>query len=91
MNNQENEAKPKRTAAIDDRRGVKVVRNQLLTTEEAARRIGVKQTTVRTWLNNGLLAGTKVGGGKLWRIREEALEEFLNNKSYRATKKQRTS
>jgi excisionase family DNA binding protein len=53
--------------------------SQLLTTEETARRIGVKQTTVRTWLNKGLLEGTKVGGGKLWRVREEALEEFLKN------------
>ncbi len=52
----------------------------VLTTEEAAKRIGVKQTTVRTWLNNGLLEGTKVGGGKLWRISEEALEEFISNK-----------
>lgn len=61
--------------------------NQLLTTEEAARRIGVKQTTVRTWLNKGLLEGTKVGGGKLWRISEEALEEFISNKSDRGSKK----
>ena len=61
--------------------------SQLLTTEEAAKRIGVKQTTVRTWLNKGLLEGTKVGGGKLWRVREEALEEFLNNKRNRTSKK----
>ena len=61
--------------------------SQLLTTEEAAKRIGVKQTTVRTWLNKGLLEGTKVGGGKLWRVREEALEEFLNNKRNRTAKK----
>ena len=54
--------------------------NQLLTTEEAAKRIGVKQTTVRTWLNKGLLEGTKVGGGKLWRISEDAIEDFINNK-----------
>ncbi len=61
--------------------------SQLLTTEEAARRIGVKQTTVRTWLSKGLLEGTKVGGGKLWRIREEAIDEFINTKRNRAAKK----
>ncbi len=61
--------------------------NQLLTTEETAKRIGVKQTTVRTWLNKGLLEGTKVGGGKLWRIREDALEEFLNNKRNKTASK----
>ena len=60
--------------------------NQLLTTEEAARRIGVKQTTVRTWLNKGLLEGTKVGGGKLWRISEEALEDFIGKKRDRDSK-----
>ena len=61
--------------------------NQLLTTEEAAKRIGVKQTTVRTWLNKGLLKGTKVGGGKLWRISEDAIEDFINNKRSKAAKK----
>ena len=60
-----------------------VVSKQLLTTEEAAKLIGVKQTTVRTWLNKGLLEGTKVGGGKLWRVREEAIEEFLSKKKTR--------
>ncbi len=62
------------------------MRNRLLTTEEAARLIGVKQTTVRTWLNKGLIEGTKVGGGKLWRISEEALEEFINNKRNKSAK-----
>ncbi len=50
---------------------------QQYSTEEAAKLIGVKQTTVRTWLNKGLLEGTKVGGGKLWRISEDAIEEFI--------------
>ncbi len=58
--------------------------NQLLTTEAAARRLDVKQTTVRTWLRKGMLKGTKVGGGKLWRISEEAIEEFINNKRDKA-------
>ncbi len=60
--------------------------NQLLTTEEAAKRIGVKQTTVRTWLNKGLLEGTKVGGGKLWRISEDELEEFISSKRNKTAK-----
>lgn len=61
--------------------------SQLLTTEEAAKRIGVKQTTVRTWLNKGLLEGTKVGGGKLWRISEDAIEELLSKKNDKASNK----
>ena len=61
--------------------------NQLLTTEAAAKRLDVKQTTVRTWLRKGMLKGTKVGGGKLWRISEDAIEDFLNNKRNRSAKK----
>ena len=53
---------------------------QQYSTEEAAKLIGVKQTTVRSWLSKGLLEGTKVGGGKLWRISEDAIEEFLSKK-----------
>jgi len=59
---------------------VLVVSKQQYSTEEAAKLIGVKQTTVRTWLNKGLLEGTKVGGGKLWRISEDAIEDFISNK-----------
>ena len=60
---------------------------QQYSTEEAAKLIGVKQTTVRSWLSKGLLDGTKVGGGKLWRISEDAIEDFLNNKRNRSAKK----
>ena len=60
---------------------------QQYSTEEAAKLIGVKQTTVRSWLSKGLLDGTKVGDGKLWRISEDAIEDFLNNKRNRSAKK----
>ena len=59
---------------------------QQYSTEEAAKLIGVKQTTVRSWLNKGLLEGTKVGGGKLWRVSEDAIEEFLSKKNDKASK-----
>ena len=59
---------------------------QQYSTEEAAKLIGVKQTTVRSWLNKGLLEGTKVGGGKLWRISEDAIEEFLSKKYDKVSK-----
>ena len=60
---------------------------QQYSTEEAAKLIGVKQTTVRSWLNKGLLEGTKVGGGKLWRISEDAIEEFLSKKYEKTSNK----
>lgn len=51
--------------------------NKILTPEAAAKRLEVAPTTVRSWLRKGILRGTKVGGGKLWRTSEEAIEEFL--------------
>ncbi len=52
--------------------------DKFLTPEAAAERLDVAPTTVRTWLRKGILKGTKVGGGKLWRISEDAIDEFVN-------------
>lgn len=51
--------------------------DKLLTPEAAAERLDVAPTTVRDWLRKGILKGSKVGGGKLWRISEEAIDEFI--------------
>ena len=47
----------------------------LLETEDVAEYLGVKQTTVWRWCREGSLPCLKIG--KEWRIRREALEEFL--------------
>lgn len=47
----------------------------LLETEDVAEYLGVKQTTVWRWCREGILPCMKIG--KEWRIRREALEEFL--------------
>jgi len=39
--------------------------------------LGFKEKTVREWLRTGKLKGKKVG--RLWRIKESDLEEFINN------------
>ncbi len=52
--------------------------DKYLTPEAAAERLDVAPATVRSWLRKGILKGTKVGGGKLWRINEEAIDEFVN-------------
>ncbi len=49
---------------------------RLLTPEEAAQVLQVSPLTVRKWLRGGKLKGVKPGG-KVWRVREEDLEEFL--------------
>ena len=51
--------------------------DKFLTPEEAAELLDVAPTTVRSWLRKGILKGSKVGGGKLWRINEEAIDEFF--------------
>lgn len=48
---------------------------QLLTPEVAARRLAVSVKTVKNLLRSGTLRGVRVGN--LWRLREEALEEYL--------------
>ena len=51
--------------------------SKLLTPEEVAEQLKVEITTIRTWLRNGTLKGVKLGG-RFWRIKEETLEEFIN-------------
>ena len=53
--------------------------NKLYTVEQAAEYLIVPKQTVHKWLREGRLKGIKMGG--LWRITEEALEEFLNSSS----------
>ena len=48
---------------------------QLLTPEAAAEQLAVSVKTVKNLLRSGKLRGVKVGN--LWRLREEALEEYL--------------
>jgi excisionase family DNA binding protein len=50
--------------------------NEWLTVEQVSRELSVHQVTVRDWLNRGLLVGSKAGRRR-WRVRREALDEFL--------------
>ena len=49
---------------------------ELLAATDVAELVGVKETTVYRWCKEGKLPCLKVG--KHWRIRREALEDFLN-------------
>ena len=55
------------------------VSEKLLTPEDAAARLQVSPSTVRKWLRNGAIKGTKLGGGKLWRISESSIDEFIES------------
>lgn len=47
----------------------------MMTVEEVADILKVKETTVRTWLKSGKLQGSKVGNS--WRITKESLQELF--------------
>jgi excisionase family DNA binding protein len=49
--------------------------DRLITPKDAADRLAVSPATVLLWLKTGQLRGVKAG--KLWRIRERAIDEFL--------------
>ena len=54
---------------------VRALEKELLSAEDVAGLLGVKETTVWRWCREGNLPCLKVG--KHWRVRREALEEFL--------------
>jgi excisionase family DNA binding protein len=58
-------------------------RSELLGAEDVAGMVGIKETTVYRWCKEGKLPCLKVG--KHWRIRREALEDFLNRSERPAT------
>jgi len=51
--------------------------DKLLKTSVVAKRLGVHRDTVLTWLNNGILPGTRLPGRAGWRISESDLEKWL--------------
>ena len=57
--------------------------NGLLGAEDVARLMGVKESTVWRWCREGNLPCLKVG--KLWRVRREALEDFLRQRERSVT------
>jgi excisionase family DNA binding protein len=56
---------------------------ELLGAEEVAALLGVKESTIWRWCREGRLPALKVG--KRWRVRREALEDFLRERERSAT------
>src|SRR5215218_4966738 len=61
----------------------RVLEKDLLSAEDVARVVGVKESTVWRWCREGNLPCLKVG--KHWRVRREALEDFLRHSERPAT------
>ena len=49
---------------------------EFLTVEEVAKTLKVQPAAVREWLKQGTLVGVKLG--RIWRIEEKDLEDFVN-------------
>jgi excisionase family DNA binding protein len=60
---------------MDNGKRSTALETELLAATDVARLLGVKETTVYRWCKEGELSCLKVG--KHWRIRREALEDFL--------------
>jgi excisionase family DNA binding protein len=56
---------------------------ELLSAEDVAELVGIKETTVWRWCREGRLPCLKVG--KHWRVRREALEDFLERSERSST------
>ena len=67
----------------DGKSAVRTQQTELLGAEEVAGLVGVKETTVYKWCKEGRLPCLKVG--KRWRIRREALEDFLKKSELQVT------
>jgi len=52
-----------------------------MTIREAADFLKVSRKTVLRWIENGRLKAFKLGGGRLWRIRERDLKRFIKGSS----------
>jgi excisionase family DNA binding protein len=51
-----------------------------LTVQEVAERLRVTPWTVRQWLTSGQLRGLRLGGPAGWRVSEEALSAFIEER-----------
>ena len=54
------------------------IEKELVDSEEVAEYLGVEQTTVQRWCRSGQLRCVKIG--RDWRIRRDALEDFLKQR-----------
>lgn len=59
---------------------------ELLTTDQVAERLKVTKKTALKYIHNGELQAAKIGGG--WRIKEEDLNEFIEERKASTKRKQ---
>ncbi len=55
--------------------------DEAITVNEAAEILRVSPQSVRRWLKDGHLKGSKVGKGKLWHLNRREVESYLKEES----------
>jgi putative resolvase len=53
---------------------------------EICESLGVSRRTVLRWIYEGRLKAVKLGGGRLWRVRESDLQRFVEGRPARTKK-----
>lgn len=51
---------------------------EIFTIGQAAKKLSVSDYTLRDWLRKGKIKGSKIGNGRLWRITEDQIKEYLD-------------
>jgi excisionase family DNA binding protein len=62
-----------------------MTKEELLTVRDAMRVLRLSRLSIYRAIASGRLRALKVGGGKLWRIRPEVLEDYIRNGTRSAT------
>ena len=64
---------------------------KIFTFKETCEYLKVKRRTALRWIYSGRLQAFKLGGGRLWRIRERDLKRFVTSSSAGSTSAKETS
>jgi excisionase family DNA binding protein len=59
---------------------------KFLTVKTVCEILGVSRGTVIAWIRDGRLRAVKLGGGRLWRVRERDLRKFVEGRPARPKK-----
>ena len=58
----------------------------IYTVGQAAKILSVSDYALRMWLRDGVIKGSKIGAGRLWRITDESISEFMKSSEQNTSK-----
>ena len=66
-------------STMQHREEIRTAQAKILTVQQAAEQLQVSERTVYEWLRNAKIPGRKIG--KVWRLSEEAIVDFLRGEA----------